>query len=216
MDLEDVWPLFRLRLRTPRLELRLARDDDLGDLAESALAGIHDPAVMPFAMPWTDAEPAEQAQGIARHVWRQRVECTPDDWTLLFAIRHEGTAIGLQDVRGRRFPTRRTISTGSWLTASKQGLGLGTEMRAAVLAFAFDHLGAEVAETSAADWNGSSQGVTRKLGYRENGVGRIETRPGERSVDVRFRLEPEWFVRPGWTLEVDGVEAARRALGLDG
>ena len=52
MDLEDVWPLFRLRLRTPRLELRLARDEDLGALVESALAGVHDPAVMPFAMPW--------------------------------------------------------------------------------------------------------------------------------------------------------------------
>ncbi|MBM7503388.1 GNAT family N-acetyltransferase [Agromyces aurantiacus] len=215
MDLEDVWPLFRLRLRTPRLELRLARDEDLGQLADAALAGIHDPAVMPFATPWTDAEPAEQARGIAQHVWRQRAECTPDDWTLLFAIRHEGRAIGLQDVRGHRFPTRRTISTGSWLAGPMHGRGLGTEMRAAVLAFAFDHLGAEVAETSAADWNGSSQGVTRKLGYRENGFGRIETRPGRMSVDVRFRLEPSWFVRPGWTLEVEGVGDARRELGLE-
>jgi RimJ/RimL family protein N-acetyltransferase len=215
MDLEDVWPLFRLRLRTPRLELRLARDEDLGSLAESALAGIHDPAVMPFAMPWTDADPDAQRRGIAAHVWRQRVECTPADWTLLFAIRHEGSAIGLQDVRGHRFPARRTISTGSWLTASKQGLGLGTEMRAAVLAFAFDHLGAEVAETSAADWNGPSQGVTRRLGYRENGVGRIEARPGEMELDVRFRLEPAWFVRPEWTLEVEGVADARRELGLE-
>lgn len=215
MELEDAWPLFRLRLRTPRLELRLARDEDLGSLVESALAGIHDPGVMPFAMPWTDADPDEQARGIARHVWRQRVESSPDDWTLLFAIRHEGAAIGLQDVRGHRFPTRRTISTGSWLTASKQGLGLGTEMRAAVLAFAFDHLGAEVAETSSADWNGSSQGVTRRLGYRDNGVGRIEARPGEMELDVRFRLEREWFVRPEWTLEVEGVADARRELGLD-
>lgn len=214
MDLEDVWPLFRLRLRTPRLELRLARDEDLGALVDSALAGVHDPAVMPFAMPWTDADPDGQRRGLARHVWRQRVESTPADWTLLFAIRHEGAAIGLQDVRGHRFPTRRTISTGSWLTASKQGLGLGTEMRAAVLAFAFDHLGAEVAETSAADWNAASLGVTRGLGYRENGFSRIETRPGERSTDVRFRLEPEWFARPDWTLEVEGVDEARRELGL--
>lgn len=214
MDLEDVWPLFRLRLRTPRLELRLARDEDLGSLVQSALAGIHDPAVMPFALPWTDADPDEQGRGIARHVWRQRVELTPEDWTLLFAILHEGAAIGLQDVRGHRFPTRRTISTGSWLTRSKQGLGLGTEMRAAVLAFAFDHLAAEVAETSATDWNAASLGVTRALGYRENGVGRIETRPGERSIDVRFRLEPEWFVRPDWTLEVEGADAALRELGL--
>ena len=27
MELEDVWPLFRLRLRTPRLELRVALEE---------------------------------------------------------------------------------------------------------------------------------------------------------------------------------------------
>ena len=215
MDLEDVWPLSRLRLRTPRLELRLVRDDDLGALAEAALAGVHDPAVMPFAMPWTDAEPDEQVRGIAQHVWRQRAGLRRDEWTLLFAVVHDGAAIGLQDIRGHRFPERRTISTGSWLTASKQGIGLGKEMRAAVLMWAFDHLGAEVAETSAADWNGASQGVSRGLGYRENGVGRLATRPGEVSIDVRMRIEPTWLVRPDWTLEVEGVADVRRELGLE-
>ncbi|GGI44550.1 RimJ/RimL family protein N-acetyltransferase [Agromyces flavus] len=215
MDLEDVWPLFRLRLRTPRLELRLARDEDLGPLVDAALAGIHDPSVMPFAAPWTDAEPDVQRRGLAQHVWRQRAALERDEWTLLFAVLHDGVPVGLQDVRGHRFPARRTISTGSWLTASKQGLGLGKEMRAAVLIWAFDHLGAEVAETSAADWNGASLGVTKSLGYRENGVSRLETRPGEVSIDVRFRLEPGWLVRPDWTLEVDGAGAARDELGLE-
>ena len=215
MDLEDAGPLVRLRLRTPRLELRPVRDDDLGPLVDAALAGIHDPAVMPFAAPWTDAEPDVLRRGLAQHQWRQRAEVTRDDWSLIFTILHEGVPIGVQDVRGHRFPTLRTISTGSWLTRSKQGLGLGREMRLAVLIWAFDHLGAEVAETSAADWNEASQGVTRGLGYRPNGVSRIEARPGEYSIDVRFRLEPEWLIRPEWTLQVDGVAEARRELGLE-
>ena len=214
MDLEDAWPLFRLRLRTPRLELRPVRDDDLGPLVDAALAGIHDPGVMPFAAPWTDAEPDVLRRGLLQHQWRQRAELAPEDWTLIFTILHEGVPIGVQDVRGHRYPTRRTISTGSWLTRSKQGLGLGREMRVAALLWAFDHLGAEVAETSAADWNHASQGVSRSLGYRDNGLGRIEARPGQMELDVRFRLEPEWLVRPDWTLEVEGVAEARRELGL--
>lgn len=215
MDLEDAWPLFRLRLRTPRLELRVVRDEDLGPLVHAALAGIHDPGVMPFAAPWTDAEPDVLRRGLLQHQWRQRAELAPEDWTLIFTILHDGVPIGVQDVRGHRFPTRRTISTGSWLTRSKQGQGLGREMRVAVLLWAFDHLGAEVAETSAADWNLASQGVSRSLGYRDNGLGRIEARPGEMELDVRFRLEPEWLARPDWTLEVEGAAETRRELGLE-
>jgi hypothetical protein len=48
-------PLARLRVRTPRLELRLATTFELRELAEVARAGIHDPAVMPFGVPRTDS-----------------------------------------------------------------------------------------------------------------------------------------------------------------
>ena len=46
--------LTRLRLRTPRLELRLATVAELRALAEVARAGIHPPEEMPFKVPWTD------------------------------------------------------------------------------------------------------------------------------------------------------------------
>ena len=49
-----LWPLFDLRLRTERLELRLPNDDEIAQLCEVARAGIHDPEEMPFAFPWTD------------------------------------------------------------------------------------------------------------------------------------------------------------------
>ena len=111
VELEDVWPLFRLRLRTPRLELRVARDEDFGGLVDAALAGIHDPDVMPFLTPWSDAEPADLARGQARYAWRLRADAGPDDWTLYFAVLHDGVPIGVQDVRANRFPVRRTIET---------------------------------------------------------------------------------------------------------
>src|SRR6478736_5217466 len=48
-------PLARLRVRTPRLELRLATVAELRELQLVAEAGIHDPAAMPFSLAWTDS-----------------------------------------------------------------------------------------------------------------------------------------------------------------
>ncbi len=46
----NVEPLYRLRVRTPRLELRLPDDDALEQLYEIAAAGIHPPEEMPFGV----------------------------------------------------------------------------------------------------------------------------------------------------------------------
>ncbi|MFT0139022.1 hypothetical protein ACEK07_23205 [Alcanivoracaceae bacterium MT1] len=64
MSLDEVWPLFGLEIRTPRLTLRPVRDEDLPGLARAALDGVHDPARMPFGAPWTDA-PALRRFGAA-------------------------------------------------------------------------------------------------------------------------------------------------------
>lgn len=52
--MNDVTPLYDLRLRTPRLELRLGSRAELEALGDVARAGIHPPG-QPFAVPWTDA-----------------------------------------------------------------------------------------------------------------------------------------------------------------
>lgn len=212
MDLVDVWPLFGLRLLTPRLELRPVRDEDLPGLIEAALAGIHDPAVMPFRVPWTDAPDDELPKGIARHIWEQRVSVRHDTWSVLFAILRDGRPIGVQAVSAADFGVRRTVESGSWLTIAEQGHGLGTEMRAAMLCFVFDHLGAQVAESGATAWNARSLAVSRRLGYRENGIASFVSRRGERADEVLLRLTREDFVRPEWELHVEGAEAARREL----
>ena len=46
------WPLRQARLLAPRLEFRLPSESDLDALASLAAAGVHDPAVQPFAIPW--------------------------------------------------------------------------------------------------------------------------------------------------------------------
>ena len=212
MDLVDVWPLFGLRLLSPRLELRPVRDEDLPGLVEAALAGVHDPAEMPFRVPWTDRSDDELTRGLAQHVWQHRAAIRHGTWSLLLAVVHEGHPIGMQAVTAADFAVRRTVESGSWLTREQQGRGFGTEMRAAMLSFVFDHLDADVAESGAATWNTRSLAVSRKLGYRDNGVASFVGRPGQRVDEVLLRLERDDFVRPAWQLRVEGVAAARREL----
>ncbi|MDN4639867.1 GNAT family N-acetyltransferase [Agreia sp. PsM10] len=212
LTLDDVWPLFGLRLRTPRLELRLMRDDDLPAVVEAVLAGIHPADRMPFDSPWTDAEPEQLARDFAKYHWHLRTTVQPGTWTLDFVVLHEGRVIGMQDVRAENLARTKTISSGSWLTRSAQGQGFGTEMRAAILLFAFDHLAVEAAESSAATWNESSLGVSHRLGYLDDGQTEVEPRPGERNTMQKLRLERENFARPDWSLDVHGAAAAQAEL----
>lgn len=215
MILSEVWPLFGLRLTTPRLHLRIVRDDDIPPLLEAALGGIHDPAVMPFTVPWTDAAPDDLRRDFARHQWRQRVSVQPNNWTLNFAVIVDGIPVGIQDVNAVDFALRKTIVSGSWLAQSHQGNGFGTEMRAAILQFAFDYIGAEVAESDAATWNAASLAVSARLGYSESGHGRQVSRQGEVMETVGLRLLREDFQRPSWEVKVEGLDAARRDLLAD-
>lgn len=155
-------PATRIRLRTPRLELRLATVSELRRLYEVAAAGIHDPAEMPFGVAWTDA--LDEESFLAHHADGLAAFRT-DAWALRFVAFSDGRPVGVQEIRAERFAERRVVDTGSWLGAAWQGQGLGTEMRAAVLSFAFDGLGAERATSGAIQGNPASLAVSRKLGY---------------------------------------------------
>ena len=137
-DMGVPWPLFGLCSRSARLELRPPTDDDLLALLEVARAGIHDPATMPFAIAWTDLRGEAFDQGFLRFYWGTRASWTVDSWSLPLAVYLDGRPIGVQEVRATNFHTDRIVDTGSWLGVRFQGQGFGTEMRAAVLAFAFD------------------------------------------------------------------------------
>jgi RimJ/RimL family protein N-acetyltransferase len=136
----------------------------------------------------------------------------PDSWTLDLVIKHEGIPIGMQSLATHQFSITKTVTTGSWLSQAYQGRGFGKEMRAAALLFAFDHLGAEVAESDAAVWNQSSLGVSHSLGYRDTGIKRTVVRPGELTEHQEVRLAREEFKRPDWSVAVEGLDAAKRDL----
>lgn len=214
MELEEIWPLFGLEITTPRLVLRPVRDVDLPELVQAALDGVHDPARTPFGVPWTDASSDELPRNLATYQWGLRNRVHPHHWTIAFAVHFEGRVVGSQDLGAHDFMNRRTVNTGSWLTAEAQGRGLGTEMRAALLLFAFDVLGADWAESGAAAWNAASLSVSQKLGYELNGVTRVSPRQGEPVDEQRVRLDKGAFRRPDWSISVRGADPVLTQLEI--
>lgn len=208
------WPLFGLVLRTPRLELRLPDLQELDALGELAAEGVHEPDAMPFLQPWTDAPPAERARSTIQFHWRQLAEWTPENWSLQFSVFLDGRVVGTQGVAGREFAVVREVGTGSWLGRRFHGRGIGTEMRAAVLAFAFEGLGAETAVSAAFVDNPASTAISRRLGYEPNGTERVRVRD-ERRHDQRFLLD-----RTGWEkhrtvdVEISGLRPCLPLFGL--
>lgn len=195
------WPLFDLRVRTPRLELRLVDDELAVELAAVVAAGVHDPATMPFTVPWTDLEPPRLQRNSLQHWWRSRAEWTPEKWSLPLAVVRDGVVVGVQDVNGERFATLRAVNTGSWLGRAHQGKGIGKEMRAAVLHLAFDGLGAVMAYSGAYEDNAPSRAVSRALGYEENGdVIAIRRDKPDRIVNLKLPRE-KWQRRDDITIE---------------
>lgn len=200
----DAWPIRHLVLRTPRLELRPDDDEGLFELVEVAKEGVHDPAEMPFNVPWTDRLADDNGLSMLQYFWGVRAKFAARDWAITFLVRHEGRVLGVQEVGARDFGVLREVNTGSWLGREHQGKGLGTEMRIAALQFAFDHLGADVARSAAWLGNHASNRVSEKLGYVRDGSLVIAPR-GERSEHVRLRLDKANFVRPEWNTTVEGL-----------
>jgi RimJ/RimL family protein N-acetyltransferase len=209
-----LWPLFDLRLRTARLELRLPTDDELRGLVATALAGIHPPAEMPFGVPWTDLPSPDFERSFVQYHWAKRADWKPERWTLNLATFLDRTPIGSQTAEAADFATLRTVHTGSWLGVAWQGKGYGKEMREAILALAFDGLGAEVAESGAFADNPASAGVSRALGYEPNGVTRLAPR-GEPRELTRYRMTRDaWTSRERSPVAVDGLDACLDMFGV--
>ncbi len=206
------WPLFDLRLRTPRLELRLPTDDDLLTLVRAARAGLHAPDETPFLVPWDELPSPAFERQFLEHNWRERGSWQPDAWQLNFAVVLDGAPIGQQGLFARDFAKRRTVSTGSWLALEHQRRGLGTEMRAAVLWLAFEGLNAEVAESGYVEGNVASARVSERLGYVANGVERIAPR-GVPAVERRLWLTRETWRRDLVPVTIEGLEACLPLFG---
>ena len=119
------WPLFDLVVRTPRLELRLLREDEFARLVELVDDGIHDPETMPFFVAWTESSRRRRAREAAQWMWRHRANWSPDNWTLTGGVFVDGQPVGVQDLGAEHFRAVRSVETGSWLGRAHQGRGSG-------------------------------------------------------------------------------------------
>jgi RimJ/RimL family protein N-acetyltransferase len=204
----NIAPLWDLRVRTRRLELRLPTDDELVELFHLAERGIHPPEEMPFLVPWTDDLRLGAFLAFHRGAWKA---WRPERWSLNLITFLDGEPIGSQALEAQDFTATREVGTGSWLGAPHQGKGIGTEQRAAVLELAFKGLGAEAAVSGSMIHNIGSQRVSEKLGYRLTGTHTIAPR-GEPVEQYDFRLERGDWTCPV-TVEITGLEASLPLFG---
>ncbi len=212
--LEEWWPLFGLRLRTPRLELRPHTDADLDELATLVGRGIHPPEEMPFSVAWTDAPSPLLERQTLQYIWRTRAEWSPDAWHLALGVWEDGHLLAQQSVEAKDFAALGVVSTGSWVGRADQGRGIGKEMRAAVLHLAFAGLGAARADTQAFDDNPASLAVTRSLGYLPNGDD-LQVRRRRPARLLRFTLpRSEWEQHRRYDITIEGLERCRELFGL--
>jgi RimJ/RimL family protein N-acetyltransferase len=203
---QSFWPLFDLVVRTPRLEIRLPREDEFADLLALIVGGIHDPATMPFTTPFTDRPSPQRERESAQWWWRQRAEWSADKWNLTGAVFVDGRVVGVQDINAEHFASVRSVATGSWLGLAHQGQGLGREMRQAILHLAFAGLGAEEALSGAFFDNAPSLATSRSVGYQTNGEVLAARRDGSARL-VNLRIDrPTWEGRRRDDIEIVGLD----------
>jgi RimJ/RimL family protein N-acetyltransferase len=204
------WPLFDLRLRCRDVRLRPVRESDL-ELLGAILPGDvgHDPRLELFDR-LSDAE--NERRLFYQGYWRALGTWSPSSWTLHMAVESGGALVGVQTLEGEDFPRLRTVDSASWLVPAVRGRGIGVAMRMAVLGLAFDHLGAVAAITSATVGNAASLGVSRSIGYTDNGIGLIVETGGVATLQHLRLTADRW--RYGAEVTVEGFPPCRSWFGL--
>lgn len=214
MSAVELWPLFGLSVRTPRVELRYPTDDEVAEIAaRSAIDGIHDPSFMPFGFEWTDVAPPLQQRNSIQFHWSLRAAWRADSWSCNFAVVVDGRIVGTQSAEASNFASLRSATTGSFLFLPEQGKGIGTEMRAAILHLLFEGLGAENALSGAWSDNAQSLAVTHRLGYEYEGTRRMLSRGKPRDM-IGYRLSRQrWLARRRDDIVIEGLEPCLEMFG---
>jgi RimJ/RimL family protein N-acetyltransferase len=210
---DPVWPLFGLRIGCRSVRLRAVHEADLPELAAIQPDDYaHDPqAELLDGLDLRQNRRRLCYQGY----WRSMGTWSPSSWSLDLAVEVGGALVGVQSLEAGRFPVLRTVDSGSWLIPGVRGRGHGVAMRMAVLGLAFDHLGALAAITSAESGNAASLGVSRRIGYRPNGVSLNDS--GHGLVELtHLRLTAQDWRRSGLGQEVTvtGFDGCRPWFGL--
>ena len=89
-------------------------------------------------------------------------------------------------------------------------------MRVAILGLAFDHLGAQAAITSARIENAASLGVSRHIGYRDNGVSTSRSPTGLCQLQHMRLTRAQWRdASLGDSVTVTGLSGCALDFGLE-
>ncbi|MFH0412568.1 GNAT family N-acetyltransferase [Corynebacterium sp. L4756] len=167
MELEFIWPPFGLEITVSNgrdeLSLRVMRDEHIAAIAGVTPADIYGADIPDYAFGWLFDEDNNSAQ----FRWLNRAQTSPTQWWLDFIVMRGEEVVGTLSMRAPDFPETKSIETGSWIYHKYQGQGLGTLVRHALAATAFNHFGASQLTTSWADANVVSATVSSKLGYRK-------------------------------------------------
>ncbi|GAA5024027.1 GNAT family protein [Terrabacter aeriphilus] len=225
LTIEEIFPPYALCITSGPVQMRVLRDDDIPELVDLVRDGVQPPGLpMPFlsdwhAQPFRPGSPGGFPSESLAWWWTQRATFAPDEWRLALTVRRDGVLVGMQDLHARHFPQARHVETGSWLGLRHQGQGTGTLMRRLVVGFAFDELGAGSCGSGYIAGNLASAAVSRKTGYLPNGVHRVvqHTTDGPVGVDEqRVLVTPATYVRPDAAVSVEGADALRRFLAIEG
>ncbi|GAA1038103.1 GNAT family protein [Virgisporangium ochraceum] len=215
MPLADLWPVLGVGVRTPLVELFVPDGDALEPLARLAADGIYDPQNQYLPrIPvggWEDVASPEAERRFLRYFWAAFADWRPEKWNLMLAARVDGDLVGVQEIGAQHFAVTRTVSTGSWVGRRFQGAGHGKAMREAVLHLAFDGLDAERADTAAWTTNHASLGVSRAMGYRDNGT-TTRAAEGRRVEQVNLTLRRADWTRSSRGCAVTGLSPETAAM----
>ncbi len=212
MDLVDIFPAFGIRVECGPVTLRAIRESDAPRIADLAARRHPCRGCAAVPGPWNLGD--DQPLASLQYYYRTWATLAPNAWTLMFAVERDGELVGAQDLMTVDFPVLRTGETGSWLCLPSQGRGTGTLMRQAILALAFDHLGAiEMRSTAWVD-NPNSHRVSEKCGYVVAGSS-WKVREDARVRQDDLVVTPETFVRPPYEVVVSGLDPFLEAVGLN-
>ncbi|WP_205326962.1 GNAT family N-acetyltransferase [Glycomyces sp. YM15] len=211
--LADAVPLYGIRIRSERLELRLATPEELPRLGAAAAAGIHAPDERPYlARPgqqsWVLLPPPERARAVVMQQFAAIGAWSSDAWVLPLGVFVDDDPVGVQVVYAKHFAVTREVASSSWLTLARHGQGLGTEMREAMLVFAFA-LGARTALTRSFDTNRAACRVSEKVGYHRDGTEIAARENRQAHTAQRFRISvDQWRSRTRPPVVVTGLDDA--------
>jgi RimJ/RimL family protein N-acetyltransferase len=210
----DLFP--ELSVQVDDVELRTMRWTDFPAYAEIVVGGLFAPQEHPTLGPWYS--PEDLAGSARRAIASQLIgwsDIETERWALDLGVFRDGQLLGSQLIRSSSFLDNHQASTESLLAPRFRGRGLGTKSRAGALHLAFDVLGAETVTAAALADNLASHGVSRALGYYDEGQV-VREYGGQRYTLQQWRIDRATWEqqRHRWALSATGTTGLRRILGV--